>query len=535
MIIEKPPSNLTIPLQNEISRKRNYEEVSSQDENPMQLKISRFGIGTRTVKDLPSLNLNIRNWLIKPLQNLGLSKKQVWEGVLRIAEIIFDLEKKPKELSQRFSKNVIGSDDRNYSYPFAFHLRNDLQKKEIKCHIYIPSTIKGSFINAGGCKKIKHSLTLIVPIIGNNSIANTPLDIVKVIYTVIQRTLKILPNEKVIEIYENLQTQNKVVDSIPEEVLRLTRNIDVRSYFSQGIERLEIEQEWYNKDLQHAEIDGKMPSGPIFNSDSIPLIFSVKIDVLIEQAKFLIALHKLGIVHGDIKGANILLKIFPDGRIVGNSTDCDGMRKMGKISGNLMYYPYWDECRSKGYLLPSNDIQGLVMTIMEVLSLYSVNLYKNGLYDDVETNEETQIDLGFDLIVNSINSFRKYYSDRKDIFDKILELPTISSLLKVVENGLQEWQKRSVWTTKQTYEINKAVNQIKIFEILTVLLVKQKLSNKCLWENLERNPDLQEIITTGSEEEVQQAFIRLIQLTPEYLSLDSILESLYGIRKLVVK
>ncbi len=523
------------PLMNAGIVKANKRKLDSEESTEISSsnKISKYGIGTRTIKTFEAMNKKLLEWLFEPLENLGMNRKDIEEGILRIANAIFELEKEPCKFARRFSKNEDSFDGTIFKNPFAFHLKNSPEKEEMKLHIYMPSAIKGSFVGEGGCKKTKHSLTIIVPTNACKSITSTPLPLVKIIYSVIQRTLNFLPIMKIDQVYESLQLQEYLIKIIPPEDARLARNIDVRSYSSKNRKRLEIEQEWYNIDLHHAKIYGAVPININAASGFLSLRFATKVDLLIDQGKFLMVMHQQGIVHGDIKGANILLKITTDGLLKEDLTDCDAMQKIGHIPPDNTPYPYWDACRNNGFLLPSTDVQGFVYAIMEILSVYTDHGSKFSKYPAVESNEMVQKKLHIDMIIKSIKSFTDFENEIYEKLNKGSCSILLIDLLDTIEKAFQELQKISAWTAEQGQDINTAMNEILVFEKLISLLVRQKHSNQNLWKNLHSNVILQKIIQNGTLEEAQKAFDVLTSSTLDYLSINSVLEALIEIKSIV--
>ncbi len=101
-----------------------------------------------------------------------------------------------------------------------------------------------------------------------------------------------------------------------------------------------------------------------------------QVNVCIDVAKTLVALHRQGIVHRDVKPANILLEVDVEKKCTGNLSDFDLTEFIGASEQNGKYF-FWDRCGQAGFTTPFADLYGLIMTLGLVFFPAFENIYSD--------------------------------------------------------------------------------------------------------------------------------------------------------------
>lgn len=118
---------------------------------------------------------------------------------------------------------------------------------------------------------------------------------------------------------------------------------------------------WCNTDLYKAKMEKSIPQNFIDSSSAKPISLKDLLDVVFVRANDLAKVHGIGLIHGDVKGANILL----------NSEGLSYLTDWDLASGydaDLFSheYQYWDKFRKRGIATPFTDWWGLTMTGAEL-------------------------------------------------------------------------------------------------------------------------------------------------------------------------
>lgn len=213
-------------------------------------------------------------------------------------------------------------------------------KKVKKCHkIYIP-------FNEGTQALVESKPSVLARVRQSTSIDSVVagLALHREIISLIAKGTRLVPPADVLDTFHK-----------PESVTNegVAKTLDERKV-------LEIVQDWFNGDLSAANEIGEIPSSFKGGSPQHVLSFVDRLEIVENVFDSLQEMHKAGIIHRDVKPANVLLKIEEDGNVHGYLSDFDLTTREGMDIRSP--YRYWDVRSKLGYVSPSSDVYGAVVS-----------------------------------------------------------------------------------------------------------------------------------------------------------------------------
>lgn len=244
-------------------------------------------------------------------------------------------------------------DGRSVRLPFSAWLKVNEDGTGMRLQIIPPKEQLGK----GGYKKVKKSFTFYLPISRKPDGGRD----VKVVESVIQRTAP----DGIDTVKKGLAFHRQILARTGAGV-RLASAPDVYQDLTgkRGGVKLEMHQEWYNGDLAAAIHTGSVPLD-IDQTLRRPISASDKLTLLSDLADSLKAMHAAGLVHRDVKPANVLLK-DEDGKTRAYLADFDLTTEPGLTDIASRYF-YWDKSSQEGSASFAADVMGFTMTMAETI------------------------------------------------------------------------------------------------------------------------------------------------------------------------
>lgn len=273
-------------------------------------------------------------------------------------------------------------------------------------------------------------------------------------------------------IHSNLVDSTLRINSLRRIIQQKPTKINLipRSFF--GIKapytNFQMYEEWQNSTFcgvfDKMEIPEDFYPGARMRQVSIREYFPL----LIKTAKILADIHRIGLVHLDIKPKNLLVRLQEDGQLQIIPTDftrCCSFT-IGPAQEDSEYYYYWDVLRKdKGTKLPYTDWYGLIMTTADVLIPKFNELAIEGI--SALPRMEKHKSHAYDYF---IRSYAKYLGK--------LELPaekTMHALCKSLENYLKNNSLLTKTERECFYEIIYKAKAIQLtFDLLIETLKIEK-------------------------------------------------------------
>lgn len=126
-------------------------------------------------------------------------------------------------------------------------------------------------------------------------------------------------------------------------------------------------QGWYNSDLYGAMTERSVPLDFGDNPRTLPISTAHLLGAIIDVGTSLASFHRAGMVHGDVKPANILLQVSPDETTVrGVPIDFDFTQASG-LGLVRSPYQFWDKLSQEELGTHFTDVYGLGMTLGEAI------------------------------------------------------------------------------------------------------------------------------------------------------------------------
>lgn len=255
------------------------------------------------------------------------------------------------------------------------------------------------------------------------------------------------------------------------------------------IENFEMEQEWYNADLDQAIVSSIVPLD--FKGNFHRLSIFDKLQVLTDAALSLELIHKAGFVQRDVKPGNILVRIDESGFVEGFIGDFDLARKFG-FSDIQADYSYWDKCSKNGLVTPFTDVYGLGMSLGELII--------PGFKSNILHNPQVLLDNG------SKNKFLNFLA---------LNHPTVLSLMSDSEFGFSPTMSANEIKAQfnlylETHEglqpeikrdLEQVVKDISVYEMTIEYIAKLIQTDQDIYHFLQTNHPVQALLASSDEGE----------------------------------
>jgi serine/threonine protein kinase len=270
----------------------------------------------------------------------------------------------------------------------------------------------------------------------------------------------------------------------------------------------EMTQEWYNCDLSQMNEMGAVPLD--FNKSARRVAaLPDKINIFLDLAHSLELLHVEGMVHKDIKPANILVKAYEKGAMEGFLSDFDWLTPIGKGIKNA--YVYWDLAAKNGLVTPYSDSYGLMLSLGETLS----NNIFFGFKADFEFSP-THVD---QTLIKYIKS--SMLKIRKNI---TLDIQTLRKIDAITNNSYSS----SEVLMKDIEKIRdkNCVKNLKIIHQCLILIGEVIQKNESFYNHIKQDPDILNILENGTDQDKKNLMKRL---EPHYYPMSKIREKLASI------
>ncbi len=162
------------------------------------------------------------------------------------------------------------------------------------------------------------------------------------------------------DVLRGLKVQKQLIQQLSN-----ARNIAVLPLFKgDHNNRLELIFPWYNGDF--FTVNNSLRGAPLDIDKTSYKILTLedKMNVLIDIGMVLAKMHKMALVHRDVKATNVLVRYEGDNLWSGHLNDFDLIEEFGKCS-NARKYCYWDLASQEGWAIPTSDAYGLLMCMGE--------------------------------------------------------------------------------------------------------------------------------------------------------------------------
>ena len=211
----------------------------------------------------------------------------------------------------------------------------------------------------------------------------------------------------------------------------------IRTHQGKKRKKLEWEDVRYTGDLNDACKTGKVFKSTKKGSETVPLEMG---DILriSESLQYTVEkMHQKGVIHCDIKPANILMRYNSDKeQIEGNVSDFDLLAKVG-INDRDTTYVFWDQCAEQGLVLPTCDTYGVAICLGSQLfgeDFYILSDMRNASEERKTDSMKTELNKRMNDYVTN-NSFNFTQQLRESPHEaKITELISEISDIGVLKN-----------------------------------------------------------------------------------------------------
>jgi len=466
---------------------------------------------------LEEIAVDLFQALEEPLLENNFDRDRIFIINAQLANSIFELYQAPLEGNFRWRKMT----PKEATFNLECMLGEQSDIEELQIHLYFPKNVPGADIATGGWKKVKNSLYLSLP--------KGDLKSIKASSSVLQRSRKDVTKAQLKQLLLGIAFQTALNEKLDPEH-QLAANPSMIYYETKtGKQRFEFQQEWYSGNF--TQIQKGLPLTRQKNSELIFITESKKYELLITLNETINFAHEFGVVHGDIKGSNILIEIDKTLKVRPRLSDFDYSKFLGfrPLDSNESYI-YWDIARHNGFLLPSCDIHGLVVTLANDLFPLKIENKDQSWSDKFECDEHFRGNLlrQFALIELALNLPNS--SLRGELMFNDIQTPqmTLDTILKLYHNYAE-----SSLCTEDEREILEALEiELIILEKVIQLLANQFKLGKQLWEKMKDDPTILDLFESENTEAKRNGYNSLISTIPHYLTMDDITRELLEIKTL---
>lgn len=466
--------------------------------------------------------------LIRFIMGMQFKKKESENYIKAISYEVSAFNLNEQKITKRFRKSIKGG-DKSLTVPFTYYLEKKLTKNSIKIHIYALSS-KDSFLGTGSYKKVKKSLSLYIDL--------EKWVVSDVSETVIQRLITKKGSDHLKMLTLGIEAQQTLLKKFPSAI-KIVSISRVRRYISKNSrEKYEIEQEWFNGDLEKVIRFNQLPLKMIGDSEVKTLSQLDKLDILCDAAATLHKMHETYMVHRDVKPANILVRIHSDRTSEGYLSDFDFTQPAG--IGRKGEYYYWDNCSRFGFILPSTDVYGLILTTAEIFLPKFISFTKldplfrfNNLFRVKCLKRSVEL-----KISSTISSYELGgEKDSKSTARKLLMIifnssihRTYDDLYQYYEESIQELCIQS--TSFKITLMQNLIKDLKVMHMVIQLIYEAFIRSMRLKRHIKDNKDTAEKLSSEDPTQRQEAIDSFSNNPDLYLSAKSFLKTLQDIREI---
>lgn len=180
-------------------------------------------------------------------------------------------------------------------------------------------------------------------------------------------------------VLEGLKIQDEILKKVPANKKHLFVPLPAY-YYRTTANALEIVLRWFQGDLLKAAEQKALPKRMLLQEKHPSSIrLTDLLHILYDVCKALEEMHKLGIVHKDVKATNILVEYSEElKRWVGKLGDFDLSGSVGFTSRKEESdYPYWSLCAQRGLVSFEGDGYGVVTSLGELFFLSEFHKFRD--------------------------------------------------------------------------------------------------------------------------------------------------------------
>lgn len=204
------------------------------------------------------------------------------------------------------------------------------------------------------------------------------------------------------KILKTLKMLKSILSKIPVEKLDLFVPYPSLTYSSKP-NHLELLYPWFHGDFFDAATLGRVPAG-LFSKRFYKIKLQHFFQMLIDACNALTEVHRLNIVHSDVKAINLLVRWNKDWR--GALSDWDLVENQGVATPRK--YNYWSSCAEMGLCTFECDGYGIVITLGE--------MFFREKFEDFKSQRNLILTPMFDDLLNEFLSSHshKYFDEMID-------------------------------------------------------------------------------------------------------------------------
>lgn len=369
-------------------------EKDKEDGNEVIHKCAIAFLLSKVQQPLPQINLKFSLISAISLGSREQFKQWGYENTL-LQSSLQDFEEdlnavmaSPKDLIKRYSKKFTKLD-------ITFNIAKTMNQKCVDVHVYPLSVKPFGLLGMGTHVKVKNLFSLKIDF--NESVIKITHEV-----NTLHRFNKRI---KISHAFDKIRKHRKIYELLGKDCTKISLppllQLQYKSKFNVE-ERVEyLQKKYIGGDLFQAIYQKQISERSCLKA-------------LIEAADALKSLHRIGYVHGDFKGTNLLLENAGSGAVL---NDFDFTVEFGShwFLKCKIDYPYWDDLGLEGIPTFNTDVYGLIVTVAESMIPFlrrdqkTINTFKTNCL--IRDPFLVTIELYEESIIHEIRGLEKKLSD----------------------------------------------------------------------------------------------------------------------------